>query len=411
MKSALRGCVRVVVAAAVVSLLQSASPAFAQGKPDAAAARARFCTVPTAPAGSLEETAWRIFVAINCPKDGLLTWEAWTEQTCLTAPATPGCTDSTKKTRFLHVSVLSTRNDPTKRLAGDCAGMVTQQSFSGQNPPPASLKPFVPKNLTATAVFCEEVYVNPSEANFITSPPGAASGVNLQSLTGQATYIKAKGPLQFPTDALEVKADWLPADAVAPAFDCQGNKPKGVYVETIGGKCYALAGIHISSKLYPNWLWATFEPQNPITNPNRCNPKLYSNCNDPWGSNPAVSTGKATAATKNLTNLMNQAGLAPEFRNYRLVGVQRDFAQPKGTLGLGNSFTEYNAQVPARQASCITCHSYAMMNTAVTPPSENPNFGPFPNTPPIGKPGPPPAGNWIPQDFSWLMGIMPAQGN
>ena len=104
---------------------------------------------------------------------------------------------------------------------------------------------------------------------------------------------------------------------------------------------------------------------------------------------------------------MDQACLAPVFRNYRLVGVQTDFAQPKGTLGLGNSFTEYNAQVPARQASCITCHSYAMMNTATTPPTENPNFGAFPGTPPIGKPGPPPAGNWIPQDFSWLLGIMP----
>ena len=184
-------------------------------------------------------------------------------------------------------------------------------------------------------------------------------------------------------------------------------------METIGGKCYALAGIHISSKLYPNWLWATFEPQNTTTNPNRCNPKLYARCNDPWGSNPAASTGKPTAATKNLTNLMDQAGLAPEFRNYRLVGVQVEYDQPKGTHGLGNSFTEYNAQVGAQQASCITCHSYAMMNTAGTTPTptENPNFGPFPGTPAVGQPGQPPAGTWVRQDFSWLLGIMPAQGN
>jgi hypothetical protein len=81
-------------------------------------------------------------------EDGGLTWETWTEQTCLSAPATPGCTDSTKKTRFLHVSHLSARNDPTKRPAGDCNSMVTQQSFSGPNPAPPSLKPFVPKNVT-----------------------------------------------------------------------------------------------------------------------------------------------------------------------------------------------------------------------------------------------------------------------
>src|SRR5437667_263472 len=87
-------------------------------------------------------------------------------------------------------------------------------AFAADKPDPAppSLKPFVPKNVTPTAVFCEEVYVNPSEAAFITSPPGAASGVTLQTLTGQAAYIGAsKIPLQFPKDALEVKADWLPA--------------------------------------------------------------------------------------------------------------------------------------------------------------------------------------------------------
>ena len=93
MKSTRRLWTLVVAAVAMVGLHESASPAFAQGEPDPAAARARFCTVPTAPAGSLEETAWRIFVAINCPKDGMLTWETWTEQTCLSAPATPGCTD------------------------------------------------------------------------------------------------------------------------------------------------------------------------------------------------------------------------------------------------------------------------------------------------------------------------------
>jgi hypothetical protein len=43
---------------------------------------------------------------------------------------------------------------------------------------------------------------------------------------------------------------------------------------------------------------------------------------------------------------------------------------------------------------------------------ENPNFGNFPNTPPIGTPGPAPlpaqgGGTWVTQDFSWMLGIMP----
>jgi hypothetical protein len=397
------------------SMLLPATASHASTK-SAAAAPNKFCTVPTTKSGTAVQTAWQIFTAVNCKNNGKFAWENWTEQTCLKAPSTPGCTATSatggKKKRFLHASHLSLKSlglSPTKSPIGVCSPMTTAASFSGPNPADPSLKPFLPKNLAATAQFCEEVFVNDAEANFIKSPPGAAAGVNLQTLAGQAAYIKAKGTLAFPTAAVELKIDWLPSDALTgtSTFNCTNKKPLGVYVEVIEGKCYALVGMHVSSKLYPNWLWATFEPQNSITNPNRCNPKLYSNCVDPWGSNPAVSTGNATAATKNLSNLMDQAGLPPEFRNYRLVGIQTVYDDPKGTKMLGSSFVEYNAGVPAQQASCITCHSYAMMNTASNPPSENPNFGPFPGTPPIGTPGAPPPGNWLKQDFSWLLGIMP----
>jgi hypothetical protein len=380
---------------------------------NAASLPSRFCTLPTVKAGSAEETAWQIFVAINCSQNGRLAWENWTEQTCIINPSTPGCGDASTKKRFLHASQLNAKrhgSDPSNRLGGDCNAMTT---VAGSNPASPTLVPFVPKNLAANAQFCEEVFVNQIEASFITNPPNAAKGVNLQTLTGQAAYIKSNGPLQFPKGAIELKIDWLPADAIsktAPksqSFDCDKNKPQGVYTEVIEGKCYALVGIHISSKLYPKWLWATFEPQNSITNPNRCNPKLYSSCNDAWGSNPAISTGKATAATKNLTNLMDQAGLAAAFRNYRLVGTQTEYDQPKGSLGMGNSFVEFNAGVPAQQSSCVTCHSYAMIDVSKKPPLGNPNFGAFPGTSPIGKPGQPPAGEWKSQDFSWLLGIMP----
>jgi len=415
MKKTLFASAGIIATAALISLIQPASSVHAAGAQVAAAGPNKFCTVPTTRAGTPEQTAWQIFTAVNCTNNGQFAWENWTEQTCLLKPSTPGCgnTAGAAKKRFLHASRLHLKatQDGLQGLSNDCSPMITPASFSGQNPPDPSLKPFVPKNLSSSAVFCEEVFVNNAEAAFIKSPPGAAAGVNLQTLTGQAAYIKAKGTLTFPTSAVELKIDWLPATSVTgtASFNCTNNKPKGVFVDVIDGKCYALVGMHISSKLYPNWLWATFEPQNSITNPNRCNPNLYSSCNDAWGSNPAVSTGKATAATKNLTNLMDQAGLPVEFRNYRLVGIQTTYSDPNKTMKLGNSFVEYNASVPAQQASCVSCHSYAMMNTATNPPSENPNFGAFPGTPPIGNPGKPPAGNWIKQDFSWLLGIMPAK--
>ncbi|MBB2485686.1 hypothetical protein H5407_10695 [Mitsuaria sp. WAJ17] len=213
---------------------------------------------------------------------------------------------------------------------------------------------------------------------------------------------------------MEIKADWIAASSLNAAsfFNCSDKKPAGVYVQTIDGVCYALVGVHISSKLYPNWLWATFEPQSPVTNPNRCKPSLYSPCNDPWGSNPALSTGQATAATKNLTNLMDQAGLPPEFRNYRLVGTQTQYEQPLASKGmLGNSFVEFNALVLPQQASCITCHGYAAINVALNPPGTG-NGSPIGNGPSIGKPVIPPTipgRHWEPVDFSWMLGFMPGK--
>ena len=141
---------------------------------------------------------------------------------------------------------------------------------------PAQLKPFVPKNLSATAEFCEEAFGNPPDAGFVEAP---STGAWLTTLTGQVSYASSTA-MTFPV-AVEVKADWSPAASLNNAFNCTTNPPAGVYVETISGACYALVGIHFSSKMLPNWLWATFEPQNTDTNPNRCNPKLYNSCNDP----------------------------------------------------------------------------------------------------------------------------------
>ena len=409
---------RALVAAATVGLLLSngITPAWAQPAVPATAPAAApaACNLPKQKLGSPEQTAWQLFVAINCMSNGKLTWETWTEQTCWFSPTSPGCTPGTAKKRFAQaVSLLATKGkQPTANAGSGLAGCQPMTTATTPGVPPG-LVPFVPKNLSASPKFCEEVYVNASEAKFVTAPPGAKPGVNLLTNIGQATYIAAtQKPLQFPNDAVEVKADWIAASSLNTAsfFDCDSKKPQGIYVQKIDGVCYALVGIHISSKLYTNWLWATFEPQSTLTNPNRCNPALYSSCNDAWGSNPASSTGQTTALTKNVTNLMDQAGLAQAFRNYRLVGVQTDYNQPVATKGLmGNSFVEFNAQVAPQQASCITCHAYAAINVALNPPGQGVG-GPIGNAPATGKPQIPPTipgRHWVPLDFSWMLGFMP----
>lgn len=271
--------------------------------------------------------------------------------------------------------------------------------------------------------------MDPSEASFVKAP---ASGQTLSTLVGQVNYSNSlQGqPIQFPTSAVEIKADWLPNTSLQlvngqPAFDCNQNPPQGVYVENITdakGKvtCMALVGIHVSSKLLTDWLWATFEPQNTVTNPNRCNPNLYNSCIDPWGSSPATSTGATTSATSALTTLMTQAALPAVFQNYRLVVAQSSFtcSQQQGNCltALGNSFTEYNAGVAAQQASCITCHHYALVTNSTSNPQINTNFSPFSASGttqmsvglPVEPLPPATSGSaWISEDFSYMLMIMP----
>jgi hypothetical protein len=347
------------------------------------------CALPAKPAATQEETAWRIFVAINCKvKNNQLTWETWKSQACLNNPA--DC-----PTQRLHGSALRTANvaatpDSPKRTGG-CAPMTTSATASE-----SGLENFVPKNLSASPVFCEEVTISPAEEAY-----GKSKG--LLTVAGQKTYLQAGSVIDFPTGAIEVKADWVPASSFTDVtFDC--TKPnKTHYQEIIDGQCYALVGIHISSKLYPNWLWATFEPQDKRTNPNRCNPSLYNACLDPWGSKPAKSTGAKTKTTPKLQALFKAAGskLDKSFQNYRLVGTQTQYNQPTASNGnLGNSFVEFNAQVSPYQASCITCHSYAQRNAA----GKTPPGGPLPGANSVGLPTPLPEG-YKPLDFSWFLGF------
>jgi hypothetical protein len=110
-----------------------------------------------------------------------------------------------------------------------------------------------------------------------------------------------------------------------------------VHVEKVDDKCCALAGMHLISKLIDKWIWATFEPQNTTSNPRRCQ---QLGCRDQWGSNPAMTSGEATQLTPALATLMESAKLAPEWKNYRLDGVQVDFVAGENPSLLGNSIIE-----------------------------------------------------------------------
>ena len=364
--------------------------------------------------------AWNLFLQAMAPTDGSLTFETWTEQ-CELSPNMIGCPSAASvaaaakaggngKVRMLHGSPLARA---MKMAGSDCSAMTTTPV--GGYPPPS--------NLTRNATYCEEVFVNPVEAEFVKR--------FLTTLAGQKTYGNLRNrAINFPgtgtndtrldIDSVELKADWVPVTSFNnPTFTCP-DPTNSLYTETINGTCYALVGIHISSKTMLNWLWATFEPNSNVTNPNRCDPKLYGACFDPWGTTSSQPYGKGQTAQQSpeLRQAMAAAQLNPAFNNYFLTGVQTEFVDSYGKpTQLGNSFVEFNQGVPPGKSSCITCHQYAFFDgkqPAQGAPEDH--YG----RPPLGWPSIGYAcnknqnGNCMPafpistgQDFSWILGLMP----
>ena len=365
--------------------------------------------------------AWNLFLQAMAPTHGSLTFETWTEQ-CELSPGMVGCSSAASvaaaakaggngKVRLLHGSAMA----QARKIAGSDCGAMTTTSIGGYPPP---------SNLTRNAMYCEEVFVNPVEADFVKR--------DLATLASQQAYGKERnGTINFPgtetndtrldLDSLEVKVDWVPVTSYSnPTFACP-DPTNSLYTETINGTCYALAAIHITSKVMPNWIWATFEPNNNVTNPNRCDPKLYGTCFDPWGTTSSQPYGKGQTAQQSpeLHQAMAEAHLNPAFSNYFLTGVQTQFVDNYGKpIPLGNSFVEFNQGVPPGKSSCITCHQYANFDGKQPPQGEpEDNFG----RPPHGGPSTGYAcnqnqsGNCTPvvvpnstsQDFSWMLGLMP----
>ena len=341
------------------------------------------CAFPTAPSKTPEETAWRLFVAANCPANaGKVVWENWIEQADL-YPAGGG------------PAMMARR--PGGRLHGSPLAIALAHHGQGQ----LALTPATqcnamrgpPKNVVATQI-CEEVHINPAAASDITK-------AGYQRRPAQAAAAQKGVDMQFTKPGIEVKVDWIPASDFNPAFSCT-KPPAGVRTEMFGGVCYAMAGMHISSKLLKDWVWATFEPQSMLTNPLRC--ITFGPCHDGWGSVPAVSNGGTAGFTKQtlpVQQLMQQAKLAPAYSNYRLDGVQITFTTPdKKPTYLGNSVIEgENVGMTRNTASCITCHSVSTVKTDGT---DGASFLGSAST--VGAAFKPPAG-WIARDFVWSLGL------
>jgi hypothetical protein len=350
------------------------------------------CAAPNEVVGSPEETAWLLWIAATCPVNNdqypYVVWENWIDQE-LMYPADPSKglkvpnarADSGSLTRLLHPSPLTLLKN---------GGVVQPISGLGGGADQDCNKATVPPNGQPNLVLCEEVRLNGAAEDYV-------SGANLWNRTSQTRVAATHGLIQFSPPSIEVKVDWVELSSIG--LDCNNLPPSltaGVHIETIQGNCFALAGIAIISKLKQNWIWATFEPQNSLTNPNRCQ---VLGCNDFFGSFPPITHGANTSLTPQLASLMAQANLASEWKNYRLDGVQINFLDQYGqpTL-LGNSVTEgENAGVPLTESSCITCHALSSIKNDGT------DGATLLNSNPVGLPQPLPSFAWIRRDFLWSL--------
>jgi hypothetical protein len=346
------------------------------------------CAPPSQISPTIEQTAWQLWVAATCPvnqsKYPYVVWENWIEQAQMypTDPSkglvVPNAAASSGETMHqLHGSPLALIKNP--KLLKVVPGLL---GGANENCNKASTPPTGQPNL----MICEEVRLNGLTEDYI-------AGNDLWNRSGQAETALYAAEIAFPAPAVEIKADWIELSSIG--LNCAKLPPwftESIHVETVDGNCFGLAGMHLISKLLNQWIWATFEPQNLTTNPNRC--KVLG-CTDVFGSTPAATHGADTQLTNQLKALMYAANLAPEWFNYRLDGVQTGFFRPKL---LGNSIIEgENAGVPLTQSSCISCHAVSSVKSngtdGITLLTSNP----------VGYPAALPSLRWIRRDFVWSL--------
>ena len=280
-----------------------------------------------------DQLAWKFFVEVNAPTaGGHALFETWANDTD-TFTAQPRFPANASPLR-LHPPVVS---------------------VDGHNPclrTGANSTPFAPS--PGEDKVSEEARRNRVAFDFIVSH-------DLNRVSGlRAAFGKT---LAFPQDTIEIKASWVAVSDI-PSFTSHrvsaAEVGKLYHTNTDStGKLYALVGMHVISRLVPNWTWATFEHED---NPERCD---SIGCRDSYGAltasvAPNGSAGQgypACAKTPALLDLLKNSDVDPAYAHYCLKGSQTDTVDGSGlAVRLGNSAIEEGF---VARSSCMSCHGRA----------------------------------------------------
>jgi hypothetical protein len=191
---------------------------------------------------------------------------------------------------------------------------------------------------------------------------------DLTSKAGFARAFQESLKIDPPADSIQVKADWMRVGDLARWVNLDEDDVRRVYYTRSerDGEAqseYALVGVHLNSKRWKNWIWATFEHR---INPGRCDD---IGCHDAFGAATADVAARQPAdqdygdcpKTASLIAMFANAGLSPVWLNYCLKGSQVGFTQKDGRpVRLGNSVIDrINGHIPMTHSSCMTCHALA----------------------------------------------------
>ena len=298
------------------------------------------------PINSPSEFAWRLFLYVNAYSkwqdkltiDGkkvatnAAEWETWADDP-LTFPENP-----------------NPKKPPVWPSAENNAGFRHKRLQPSHKVREGEVRLLVSEN-------SEEILRNKSAFHYIINN-------DLWYREGLSAAFKKGIPLSMPTDSLAIKANWAIIKGPIRKSQYHWN-----YDEN--GRPVQLVAMHITSKVLPNWFWASFEW---VGNPGRSD---YIGSRDNFGTNYGTADKpsfnqqpndqktnqiyRSGQLTPQLEKLFQRAGFqgawAAEWKNYRLKGTQVDFTDATGlpTL-LGNSVIE-NGFVTT--SSCMTCHARA----------------------------------------------------
>lgn len=326
-----------------------------------------------------DEVAWEIFVQVVSPAgdpgaNPKVEFETWASDQDI-FQASPAQWPAAGATKQLRRSVLA-RSEIHGRLP-----LALPPNAGLECPPPGLNDAAKGDPFPSSGCVGEEVRRNWASFQYIVNN-------SLDSKAGRAAFAKADKTVDFPSDAIEFKGDWIPVSDVEQWVQLTPAEVKKLYyvsTATANGKTqeFALVGFHFSSKLTKNWIWADFEH---VKNPGRCD---TIGCKDDWGS--TIPTTKPNAAnwkeytqgcprTKALEALEESTGVAEVWKNYCMKGTQTEFVAADGSKLLGNSVIEpLAADVPISTSSCITCHSGALFDKTTGAP-----FTGILNTSPVG---------------------------